>query len=59
MKDLGVSYEDMFPKRITPLDAIVEDGKNGSFKLDRPYSLLKHSSIVLTTFFTYLAYLAA
>jgi len=59
MKDLGVSYQDVYPIKPTPNDAIVEDGKNGSFLLDRDYKLLKNTSFMLTTFFTYLAYLTA
>ena len=59
MKDLGVSYEDVYPIKPTPTEAIVEDGKNGSVVLDRDYKLLKNSSFMFTTFFTYLAYLTA
>ncbi len=59
MSDIGVEYPDVFPVKPTPLDTIVEDQKNGSFLLDRNYKLLKQGSIALTTFFGYLAYLAA
>lgn len=59
MSDLGVQYEDVFPLKPTPFNAIVEDSKNGSFKLDRDYTLFKKASITLTTFFAYLAYLTA
>jgi len=59
MSELGVKYEDVFPIKSTPLDAIIEDNKNGGFKLDRDYNLLKKASISLTSFFAYLAYLAA
>jgi hypothetical protein len=59
MSDLGAKYQDVFPVKPTPIEAIIDDGKNGGFKLDRDYSLLKKTSVSLATFFAYLAYLTA
>jgi hypothetical protein len=57
-ENMGVPQKDIWPLKKTIDETIIENAKERSVHLDRPYSFYKYISGGASTFFAYLFYLS-